>query len=659
MKNTLLIFLLLLNNLLFADDIKKQLESTIKEVSVYTKGAQVTRVCEVKLTKGIVELTMIGLTSDLDSKTIQVKGVGSCTILSVTHKLNYKKEIEKTNEINKIELLFEDIKTKIDKLNLEYEVYTKEETLLEAYKIPTTNDKQALSLLALKETIDFYRTRLTEIKQKKLDVYIQLKSLEKEKSKLRDQLDKVMSADYKPTSEIIIKLESKKDTSINLGLTYYVAAAGWEPIYDVRVNNVSSPMNLVSKANVHQNTGEDWTNAKLILSSNNPRTVNSLPTLNKWLLSQYSFYCPEPTFLADNPSGIVGLGSLKGKITDKSTGEPIPFANIIVSQKDKVITGSTSDIDGNYIVKPLAAGMYDLKVTYVGYQSSVVNSFYIYADNATYQNINLEASNVKLQEIEVVSYKSALIEEVGSGSTISAEQIQSMPGVSGRSQTLYNKKKEVIAEKNIVANTTVYTATSFQYEIDLPYTIPSDDKDYTVQIKEYSVPAIYEYSTAPRAITSAFLQASIINWNELNLMSGQTNLYYEGTYLGNSYIDSKSVEDTMKISIGNDQSIIVKRERIKDFKSKKFLSSSIKETFGWEISIRNNKKEKITITINDQYPVSADKEIVVEILELSGANNDEKTGKINWKVDIDPQETKKFILKYSVKYPASYRLSLE
>jgi CRISPR/Cas system CMR-associated protein Cmr5 small subunit len=668
MKRILFIVLIIFCKTLFADDIKKQVESSIKEVTVYTKGAQVTRHSDVKLTKGIYELTMVELTSELDAKTIQVKGVGSCTILSVLHKLNYKKELEKTAEIEKIQALFEDNKTKIDKLEVDYEVYSKEEALLEAYKIPVTNDKQIILLAGLKETLDFYRSRLTEVKQKKLDIYAQLKELEKVKSKLSEQLEAVMAKDYKPTSEIVIKLESKKDTTIDLALSYFVNDAGWEPVYDVRANSVSAPMTLVAKANVHQDSGEDWTNVKIILSSYNPVAVNSLPLLNKWTMSSYSYYCPEPTYLnkLNDNSGVIGLGALKGKITDKSTGEAIPFANIVLYQNEKQITGTTSDIDGYYIVKPITTGKYDVKVSYVGYQSMQITGIYINADKITFQDIAIAPSSLSLQEVEIVSYNSPLISADEVSSKIISGDINKMPGRSANSISsktygwASDKDEKVkIEEKNFVPNTTVYTATSFQYEIDLPYTIPADNKDYSVQIKEYKVPAIYEYSTAPRAITSAFLQANIVNWDEFNLMSGQANLYYEGTYLGNSYIDAKSVEDTMKISLGNDQSIIVKRERIKDFKSKKFLSSYVKESFGWEISIRNNKKEKITINVADQYPVSADKEITVELLESSGATIDEKKGTLIWKTDINPQETKKFVIKYTVKYPASYRMELE
>jgi len=387
-------------------------------------------------------------------------------------------------------------------------------------------------------------------------------------------------------------------------------------------------------------------------------------------MSSYSYYCPEPTYLNkfNDNSGVIGLGALKGKITDKSTGEAIPFANIVLYQNEKQITGALSDIDGFYTVKPITTGKYDVKVSYVGYQSTQITGIYINADKITFQDIALAASNLSLQEVEIVNYKVPVIDanDVTSGATISVEEIKKMPGrstnsVSSKTYGWASDKDEKtkIEEKNYVPNTTVYTATSFQYEIDLPYTIPADNKDYSVQIKEYKVPAIYEYSTAPRAITSAFLQANIVNWDEFNLMSGQANLYYEGTYLGNSYIDAKSVEDTMKISLGNDQSIIVKHERIKDFKSKKFLSSSVKESFGWEISIRNNKKEKITINVADQYPISTDKEITVELLESSGATIDEKKGTLTWKTDINPQETKKFVIKYTVKYPASYRMELE
>ena len=688
MKKTFTIIMMLLAHLTYAQTAGKQVETKIKDVTVYKQGAQVTRQSELKLKKGDNEFSMTGLSSELDPATIQVKDMGSCTILSVSHNLDYSKEDVRKTEIQKIKILADSNKTAMNKLLAEYEVYAKEEALLEGYTIPNTNDKQTISLASMKETLDFYRARLLEIKKKIISLNASMKELEKAKSEMGILLDSLLAKDYKPTSLINLKVSAKKDTTLTLQFSYYVTSAGWDAVYDVRVNSVADPITLISKANVYQETGEDWNNVSLTLTSSNPVSLNESPTLSKWTVSRYSSSSPLPTYYSLGTYSPTGTCMIKGKVTDKSTQEPIPFASVTLSSDGKIITSTFTDMDGYYSLKTADAGRYDVKVSFVGYTTSVLSGVDMSVNRIASGNVELEMSKITMNEVTIMADRSATTgwDYNGDGTAVNMQVEQVSPITGGVSGNVYsnnyssnittrgsrNEVKtmndvseygssmgQVIDEKNLVPNKTAYTPTSIQYTIDVPYTIPADGKDYSVQIKEFSVPAIYEYSTTPKADKNAFLMANIVDWDQFNLMKGKTNLYYEGTYIGTSYLNVGSVDDTLKVSLGNDQSINIKRERLKEVRSKKFLSSSVKETFGWEISVRNNKKEKITINVMDQFPVSVDKDIEVELLETSSAVVDDTKGELKWKVDINPGETKKYTIKYSVKYPSSYQLDLE
>jgi hypothetical protein len=674
MKKTITLILIILAHATFAQLANKKVETTIKDVTLYKQGAQVTRQTEIKLKKGDNELTLVNLSAELEPGTIQVKDMGSCTILSVSHKLDYSKEESRKTEISKIKTQFDANKEELTKLVSEYEVYSKEEKLLEAYTIPTTNDKQILSLASMKETLDFYRSRLLEIKNKIMEINAAIKELAKAKSLMGTKLDSLLAKEDQPTGTIEMKVNAKRDTALTLQFSYYVNKAGWSAIYDVRVNSVAEPIRLVAKANVHQETGEDWNNVSLTLTSSNPVSINESPILNKWTLSRYASSSPKPIYCTPNNTNTTGICTLKGKITDNDTGEPLPFASVILSSDNKVVGSAITDIDGNYTIRATDAGKYDLKIVYVGYTSKVLNGITLYKNYEVERDAGLNKSTVSLNEVTIQEDKQAFVDGVKIDDMPVQAQLQSVAGVrsnyaSNSSQSDYkieanttnnaSYNKKAYEEKNMVPNKTVYTPTSFQYSIDVPYTIPADGKDYLVQIKEFSVPAMYEYTTTPKADNKAFLMANIIDWDQFNLMPGPTSLYYEGTYIGASYLNVGSVDDTLKVSLGNDQSINIKRERMKDVRSRKFMSSSVKETFGWEISVRNNKKENITIDVIDQYPVSVDNDIVVELLETSNAVNDDKKGELKWKVDMKPGETKKFQIKYSVKYPETYELDLQ
>ena len=189
------------------------------------------------------------------------------------------------------------------------------------------------------------------------------------------------------------------------------------------------------------------------------------------------------------------------------------------------------------------------------------------------------------------------------------------------------------------------------FDIDLPYDIPANGKDQHVVLKETNVSSVYTYYAAPKLDKDAYLLGEIANWEDLHLLAGEANIIFEGTYLGKTAIDPKSVLDTLTLSLGKDKRVVVKREKLKDFSSEKFLGSSKKQTIAYEITVKNNKKEKIQMLLKDQYPISTDKDIEVELLESSGAVINKESGVLTWKLELAPGESKKYRISYSVRYP--------
>ncbi len=130
-----------------------------------------------------------------------------------------------------------------------------------------------------------------------------------------------------------------------------------------------------------------------------------------------------------------GSGTLKGKIIDKQTKEPIPFANVIVEVGGVQVGGTTSDFDGNFTIKPIPPGKVDLKASFVGYNPFMYRGIYVSPDKITFQNLELEASTTTLKELEVVDYKVPLIskDQTSSGGTVTSEEISKMANKSAAS----------------------------------------------------------------------------------------------------------------------------------------------------------------------------------------------------------------------------------
>jgi uncharacterized protein (TIGR02231 family) len=196
------------------------------------------------------------------------------------------------------------------------------------------------------------------------------------------------------------------------------------------------------------------------------------------------------------------------------------------------------------------------------------------------------------------------------------------------------------------------------FEIDLPYDVPSNGKEQNVNLKDFKIPALYKYFSVPRMDKDAYLLGEIVDWEALNLLPGEANIIFEGTYIGKTSIDAGSVLDTLNLTLGRDKRVVITREKLADFSSVKFLGSNKKQTFTYEITVRNNKKETVQMELQDQYPLSTNKDIEVELLQQDGAAVNAETGILTWKPQLAPGEIKKFRVSYSVKFPKDRVINL-
>ncbi|SHF68137.1 DUF4139 domain-containing protein [Pedobacter caeni] len=189
------------------------------------------------------------------------------------------------------------------------------------------------------------------------------------------------------------------------------------------------------------------------------------------------------------------------------------------------------------------------------------------------------------------------------------------------------------------------------FDIEIPYDIASNSKPHSVTLKEFSQPANFKYYSVPKVDGDAFLMAEITNYDKLNLLPGEANIIFENSYVGKSFINPNATTDTLNLSMGRDKKITIKREKIAEQTGVKFIGSSKKQTFTYEIRLRNGKKEAVNLLLKDQYPVSTDKDMEVELLAADGAAINKETGVLTWKLSLKAGATETIRISYSVKYP--------
>ncbi len=224
-------------------------------------------------------------------------------------------------------------------------------------------------------------------------------------------------------------------------------------------------------------------------------------------------------------------------------------------------------------------------------------------------------------------------------------------------------KSEDLEEDTAIAQrvgdyvTTIQTSLNTEFNIALAYTVASSNQPTMVDIASHEMKASYQYSVAPKLDLDAFLMARAAGWEEFSLLPGEANIFFEGTFVGKSFIDPNSIKDTLSVSLGRDKRIVVKREKVKDFTSRKAIGSNLRETSAYEISVRNTKQEPIRIVVEDQLPVSQNSQIEVTMIDAGGAAYNKEIGKLSWSWNLASNDSKKTTFKFEVKYPKDKQIS--
>ncbi len=576
---------------------EKEIKSEIKKVTVFTKGAQIEREASIFLQQGQMILKLTGLSPYIKKESIRVDGDGSYTILTVQHQNDYLNELNKSKEIeilkNKIEelqLKIEDEETwiKIIKDKLDF-LYSNKSI---AGKEKSINPETFKSLNTIYgDNIETLNLDLLKRQRKIIDV-------KKESDKLNNQLTSLNNKSDLPSGTVLVTIESKHTKTSKISFNYLVDNAAWYPSYDIRFLGLDKPLNITYKANVRQNTGIDWNDVNLVLSTAKTNISAKIPSLTPFYLQ---FHYPE-------------------------------IANALQGRAAGVQISESSGASGA-----------DSEIRIRGISSINGNSNPLYVVDGIPQNDISSLNPNEIQNIEVLKDASA----------------SAIYGSRGANGVVLVTTKSGNDKSSVPLTITSKRETSNEYIVDASQTIISNNKTTTVSFRESNLKADFEHQSVPKLSENVFLIGKISDWYKAELIGGEVNLYLENSYVGKSIINTSQFNDTLVVSFGIDNSISIKREKFTEFSENQFIGANRKETVAYKITLRNNKSYPISTLIYDQIPISTTKDIQVEIIDISGGKLDTDTGKVEWKITLKPNENKELIIKYSVKYPKDKKVLVE
>lgn len=592
--------------------------SEINAVTIFLSGAQIFQEASANIPSGESIVVLKGISPYMVDRSIQVKGKGAFTIQAVNRRMNYLKD--NPQEVNEDEISkgIGELEREIKVAEARESVLKEKESVLMANK-KISGSQSNLSVIEFENTLKFFDEALMKIKEEELSLDERKKKNALRIRQLRNQLSANSLSNQESTSQILVRIKAERATTAIFEINYLVENAGWYPKYDIRVKDVSQPLLLNYKAEVYQNTGVDWKDVKMKFSNGNPNKNGLAPELDKWELNyaRLTTYTPKSTRPFE--------GIVEGVVLSAEDGKPLPGATVLVRG---TTIGTSTGPDGRYSLA-VPDGDGSLVYSFVGYSTQELPI----RQRATIDMV-LNPDNQTLSEVVVTGYSS-------------------------KEKRSLARSSDMEEEASLIETIIQENQTTVEIEVSEPYSIRSEGPKTLVDLRQYEIPAQFQYRAIPKLDSDAYLLAQINDWSQYNLLQGESNLYFEDGYVGRSILATSANADSLGISLGRDQSILISREKNQEFSKKRSIGSNITESRQFEITIRNNKSTPISIQVLDQIPVSVNSEITVESTELSRGNLDEGSGIVTWVLNLGPGEQEVLTLGYEVKYPKREKVIIE
>lgn len=584
-----------------AQESEKILKSKLNEATVFLRGAELTHTATATLVNGNNQIRIKDLSPNIDQNSLKIKASNGVMVSAFEFSVDQIPTRKPNN--TKIQAKNDSISTINDQLEkLKAEMRIDQELSQIMKKGVDRNISDTLSINDLVKVMEYYQKKSSEIEIRQIDNRKKQTNLEKSINEIKQRIALESSSEYERSGILQISCTAPLPTNCTFTITYYTPSAQWTPFYDINITSTNKPIKIISKAKVRQTTTVDWSKVKLTLSTSTPSNGKTAPLFSTWFLQ----------YISSNSYVTGSMRSSKMAQNSYSYDKDQMGAsqNMEVTEQKKY-----SDMEDESIKnKP---------IIYI-VDGSIVDEYYFNSLDP-----NMIKDIARLNGGEAISLYG---QDASSGAIV---------------VTLKNKTDDYITTDENDLNLT--------FNIDLPYTIPGNGKEQTIDLQTKEIDANYKYYCAPKLDPETYLLAEMSGWEKLNLLQGKANITYDGTYVGETLILPSTTQKDLTLTLGTDKRITVKRELVKDNNlSKSTGGGDNKQIFTYKITVKNNQNKPIKMVLKDQYPKSTNKEIEVEFLQKETTTptfNIEDLGVITWEESLNAGESKTYQISYSVKYP--------
>jgi uncharacterized protein (TIGR02231 family) len=286
MKNIPVLLLLLS---LFSSEAFSQIEvaSKINSVKVFKQNAQITRDISFTTIAGTQEIVLTGISTHISPSSLQIQfGNSNSILLSAKYEKNYLQSKTNNKQTDDLQKKLEDLKDELAYLSDKKNSLKGMEAILNKNQ-DLGNGTSSFTAQQVIQLSDSYEIKYLEIRKSLRVLAKEEKPLKEEIKKITNQLKEVNAKFNKPSGNIILQITSKTSKLANISCKYIVNNVGWNPIYDIRSEGIKENVQLNYKATIYQNSGVDWEDVAVIISTGNPSQNNNRPILRPLYANVY------------------------------------------------------------------------------------------------------------------------------------------------------------------------------------------------------------------------------------------------------------------------------------------------------------------------------------------------------------------------------------
>ena len=603
----------------------------IKAATVYRSEAYVERSVRTEI-QNTATLNFTGLPQGIDLESIKVKSSPEFQVLDIRPEQRSLEHDSIKLRSMKLEADYKNAVRTQKKIRSEWDILKREESVL-LNNTSFKGEQNGLQAAAFKANMDYLGQNLRRLRQAMADQQAIVEQQAILVNRINGQIQLLRSKRSKSEQIVRVQIDAPKTANYEISISYLEGNAGWRPSYELSCTSLDQALHLVAKGKVQQQTGTDWKQVDLKLTTADPSRGNMPPEFEIFRLNFGRPYRPQPI---GGPSLLPSRSAyqVQGIVFDRQTLEALPFATLIAYDARGSFSGSAITAeDGSFELKA-RSGIARLDIDYIGYSKKSVP---LTADQP-YLSLPMEAESSQLEEV-VISREDVAFNT----------NDEKVPMSSRGARVKKSVFSQVVAHRE---------SNHLNFSITQPQDIPSNGQEISVHLREWDLPAYFQYVAYPAREEQAFLFAYVPDWRKHDLLSGEVALSMGGQYLGTTRIDARSMKDSLEIPMGRDQQILIRRETIRNEQSKSIFGGNITEERSFAIHLKNEKESAISMEVIDQIPVSSNPDIVVKVIDLNGGQLQQANGKVSWTVRLEPGSNLVLPFSYSVRYPKNTFINL-